>query len=273
MPVARVNGIDIHYETFGDGPPVVWLHGLMGSIERSRLMGESIDGLASHGYRVIEYDARGHGQSTITDSESDYTWTSHADDMLALLDHLEIERAIVGGGSMGAGVSIMLALDHAERVEKLVLHTPPPLADTIEPAQQVFGGLVWLIEQVGVEKATETVLQLPEYVEMKVNDPAQHEMMSRWLSGLHPKAAPLTTRGLLFGPALPAERFGEISCPTLVIGQPDDQIHPLSTVYRLHEAITGSQVISAPSMGYYQHHHDELIQTIEAFLDSGPSPK
>jgi pimeloyl-ACP methyl ester carboxylesterase len=273
MPIARVNGIDIHYETHGDGPPIVWLHGLMSSIERSPSMGESVNALAERGFRVIEYDARGHGESTITENEADYNWSSHADDMLALLDHLEIDRAVVGGGSMGAGVGVMFALDHPERVEKLVLNAPPPLADTIEPAQQVFGGLVWLIEQVGVEKATETVLQLPQYVEMKANDPEQYENMSEWFSGLHPKAAPLTTRGLLFGPALPAERFGEIACPTLIIGRPDDQIHPLSTVELLHKAVASSRIVIAPSFGYYQEHAAELIDTVASFLTDTPTAK
>jgi pimeloyl-ACP methyl ester carboxylesterase len=273
MPIAHVNEIDVRYEVQGKGPPFVWLHGLMGSIERSRLMGESIGALAGHGFRVIEYDARGHGQSTITENEADYTWASHANDMLALLDHLDVDRAIVGGGSMGAGVSIMLALEHPERVERLVLNVPPPLADTIEPAQQVFGGLAWLIEQVGVEQATETVLQLPQYTEMREKDPDQFDMMGKWLAGLHPKGAVVATRGLLFGPALPAERFAEITCPAVIIGQPDDQIHPLSTVDRLHAAIAGSQTVIAPSFGYYQKHPDELVEAIATFLTVGAATK
>src|SRR3990172_7023891 len=127
VPTARINGFDMHYEIAGDGPTVVWLHGVGGSIALERKMGEGIEGLAQRGVRLIMYDARGHGESGYTEDESDYTWEAHARDMGGLLDHLGIERAVVGGGSMGAGVSLTFALAWPERVEKLLLVSLPPL--------------------------------------------------------------------------------------------------------------------------------------------------
>src|SRR3990172_11480668 len=114
VPTARINGFDMHYEIAGDGPTVVWLHGLGGSIALERKMGEGIEGLAQRGVRLIK-------------DEADYTWEAHARDMRGLLDHLGIERAVVGGGSMGAGVSLTFALAWPERVEKLLLVSLPPL--------------------------------------------------------------------------------------------------------------------------------------------------
>ncbi len=266
MKRANVNSVALRYEVSGSGPTLVWLHGLMGSIDRARAFGEGVEALAERGVRLVTYEARGHGESGYTENEADYTWSAHASDMLALMDALGIERAHIGGGSMGAGISVMLALDHPERVEKLVLLAPPPLADTIDTAQQLFCGLASLIEAVGREQAAEIVMQLPQFAELKDGDPKQHDLMREWLRTVHPQATPFAIRGLLNGPALPLERFAEVRVPTLIVAHPDDPIHPVSTAEKLHEAIAGSKLVMAPNMNHYRTHHAELLEAIEAFL-------
>lgn len=273
MPSAQINGVQLHYRIEGDGPPIVWLHGLLNSIERSRTIGEGMEGLARRGFRVVTYDARGHGESGFSEDEAHYTWQAHAHDMLSLLDHLGIDRAIIGGGSMGAGVSITFALAHPERVERLVLVAPPPLADTIGTAQQIFGGLASLIESQGVEQAAAIVIQLSPYKEMKETDPQLHEEIRQWLLGLRPDAAVVTIRGLLNGPPLAEERFGEISTPTLIIGHPDDPIHPQSAAKTIECSIAGARLVMAPDQNYYREHHDELLELAATFLRGGVSSK
>ncbi len=278
MPNATVNGVDLHYEVSGTGPTLVWLHGLMGSIERSRTFAENMDGLIERGVQLVAYDARGHGESGFTANEADYSWAAHAEGMRALMDELGIERACVGGGSMGAGVSIAFVLAHPARVDKLVLIAPPPLADTIGVAQQVFGALATLIESMGVEQAIEAVMQLPEYTALRNSDPAQYELMRDWLLSQYPRAVIYAIRGLLHGPPLPEERFGEIRAPALIVAHPDDSVHPQSTAERLHEAIAGSRLIVAPDQHYYREHHGELVEIVAAFLRSetltpSPSPQ
>ena len=266
MLTTTVNGIDLHYEVSGAGPTLVWLHGLMGSIAGSHLFGGDLSGLAGRGFRLMQYDARGHGESGYTQNDADYTWGAHAEDMRALLDELGIERAMIGGGSMGAGVSVTFALAHPERVEKLVLIAPPPRADTIGTAQQVLGGLATLIESVGLEQAAEIVMQLPDYAPLKETDPAQFALMRDWLRSQKPASVVQAIRGLLFGPALPDERFGEITAPALVVAHPGDPIHPLSSAERLHATIAGSRLVVARDQNYFREHHDELVETVAAFL-------
>jgi pimeloyl-ACP methyl ester carboxylesterase len=266
MPTARINGIDIHYEVTGDGPTVVFLHGLMGSIERSRAVGEGLDGLAERGFRLITYDARGHGESGFTENEVDYAWEAHARDLLGLLDDLGIERAAIGGGSMGAGVTLTLALAHPERVEKLMLLALPPLGDGFKPAKQMFGGFAQLIEGLGLEKAVEVVMQLPEYVKMREGDPEEFERLREWLLRMQPRGIIFAMRGLVNGPPLAHERFGEIAAPTLITAHPDDLLHPIESGQRAHAAIAGSRLIVAPSLPYYRDHRDELLDAVAGFL-------
>jgi pimeloyl-ACP methyl ester carboxylesterase len=78
-------------------------------------------------------------------------------------------------------------------------------------------------------------------------------------------------RGLLGGPPLPAERFGEIAAPTLIVAHPDDDIHPLTSAQALHRAVEGSRLLVAPTMTYYRENSEELASIIEGFLlDGGP---
>ncbi len=266
MPTARINGFDMHYQVLGGGQTFVWGHGLMGSIARQQLLSVGLEGLKQRGFRVVSYDARGHGASGFTDDQAHYSWTAHAQDLFGLLCHLGIERAHIGGGSMGAGVAIAFALAHPERVERLVLVAPPPLAETIGPAAQLFGAFATLIETQGLERAVEAAMQLPVLAALKEGQPDEYEQMRDWLLSQHPRAVVLAIRGLFDGAALPEERFHEIRAPTLIVGHRDDPIHPLSSAEKLHAAIAGSRLVVAPEAEYFRQHPDEMTEMVAAFL-------
>lgn len=266
MATATINGFEMHYQVLGEGPAVVWLHGLMGSMEAQERLFAGLEGLDERGFRAISYDARGHGESGYTEEEAHYSWQAHAGDMGALMDHLGIERAHIGGGSMGAGVSLAFALAHPQRVEKLVLVAPPPLADTIGPVAQLFGAFASLVEALGLEQAVELAMRLPQFAQLKETEPEQYELLRDWLLSQRPRAVVFAIRGLLNGPPLPEERFAEIRAPTLIVGHPDDPLHPQSSAERLHAAIAGSRLIMAPEATYFREHRDEVMEAVAAFL-------
>ena len=132
MPTANINGFQMNYRVQGQGPTLVMAHGLMGSVATMAVMGDCSD-LLTDSFTVINYDARGHGGSGYTTDPADYSWSNLAEDMYQLLRHLSVERAYVGGGSMGAGTSLVLALNHPEMVEKLVLDS----AAAVGPARSL----------------------------------------------------------------------------------------------------------------------------------------
>ncbi|MEA2190305.1 MAG: hypothetical protein QOI73_426, partial [Solirubrobacteraceae bacterium] len=114
-------GVTVAASDDGDGIPVVLLHGLTAS-RRYVVMGSKA--LQRSGHRVIAYDARGHGSSSPAPAPGDYGYELLSADLLALLDALGLERAVLAGASMGAHTILRLALDAPERVAGLVVITP-----------------------------------------------------------------------------------------------------------------------------------------------------
>ena len=115
------DGVLLAGEEAGEGRPIVLLHGLTAT-RRYVVMGSR--SLERSGHRVISYDARGHGRSSPAAAPGDYTYGDLVDDLEAVLDHLELERAVLAGASMGAHTLLALALRAPERVAGLVVITP-----------------------------------------------------------------------------------------------------------------------------------------------------
>ena len=116
MPFIHANGMKIHFEdTQGDKPAVVFNHGFFMD---STMFDAQRDALAES-YRVISIDARGHGKTA--DEDAAFSYWDLARDTLAVMDHLEINRAVVAGMSQGGFTALRVALLAPERVAGLVL--------------------------------------------------------------------------------------------------------------------------------------------------------
>jgi pimeloyl-ACP methyl ester carboxylesterase len=116
----------------GSGPPVVLAHGLTAT-RRYVVMGSTA--LERGGHRVIAYDARGHGASSPAESPEAYRYEDLGADLEAVLDHAEVERAVLAGASMGAHTLAWLALHRPERVAGLVLITPAFIPGPEDPGR------------------------------------------------------------------------------------------------------------------------------------------
>jgi pimeloyl-ACP methyl ester carboxylesterase len=117
--LAVVNGIELAYQVFGEGEPLVLLHGGFGSVE---MFGPNIELLAAE-RRVIGVDLQSHGRSPAVDRPMRFE--TMADDVASLIGVLGFERAAIMGFSLGGGVALRTAIQHPEAVERLVLVSTP----------------------------------------------------------------------------------------------------------------------------------------------------
>lgn len=120
MPHAKINGARLWYEVRGRGEPILMHHGYTASRVNWMPVAERLESR----YQVILMECRGTGESEHT--AGGYTLEQYAADVVGLLDHLGLERVTFAGHSMGGGVGYLLALDHGDRLERLVLMAPIP---------------------------------------------------------------------------------------------------------------------------------------------------
>jgi pimeloyl-ACP methyl ester carboxylesterase len=116
MPQFMADGISLSYRSFGEGKPVLCIHGFASSGKVNWIDTGWVETLTEAGYRAIVMDNRGHGDSEKPYDPELYYPSDMARDAVALLDHLEIERAAVLGYSMGARITAFMAFEHEERV-------------------------------------------------------------------------------------------------------------------------------------------------------------
>ena len=144
MSVAELNGFEIGYDVSGSGPAVMFTHGY----QASRRMWDAQRQALDDRYRVITWDLRGHGESGIDDDPARYSHDLLLRDMLALLERLDVDRAVLVGHSLGGFASLRFYLDHPEMVRALVLfgsgpgyRDPDARAKWNEMAERFAGGM------------------------------------------------------------------------------------------------------------------------------------
>lgn len=211
----------------GEGHPFVFLHGGLAD-HRATLFRV---GSLSSTLRLLAPDLRGSGRSV---HAGPLDWDLLGDDVAALLDHLGLERAVVGGTSMGSGVALRFALRHPARLERLVLLSPVfpggdlPLAPAAREAMAAMGEAGARIPTEGVDALRPLFGGLPSPL---------RELALEMLLGADPPSLASTTRLLASGvqPFESASRLASIEVPVLVVPGTDPQ-HPaeIASLYARH---------------------------------------
>ena len=151
MPSFRKDDVEIAYLDEGEGEPIVLIHGFASTKEVNWLLTSWVTTLTKVGRRAITLDNRGHGASTKLYDPAAYHSAIMAEDVRALLDHLEIERADLMGYSMGSRIAAFLSVEHPARVRSAIL-----------------GGLgIRLVEGVGLPESIAEALEAPTVADVK----------------------------------------------------------------------------------------------------------
>jgi pimeloyl-ACP methyl ester carboxylesterase len=228
VPYADVNSQRIHFEdTGGDGPPVILAHGFLMDHE---MFAPQVAALAPT-HRVITWDERGFGLTEYDGQPFSY-WDSAAD-CLGLLDHLGIDRAVVGGMSQGGFLSLRVALTAPERVRALILlDTEAGVPDAETMAGEDGMRDVWLAAG-PVDELANAVATLI------IDDPAENpKWIAKWQA--RDRGFIVDPFNCLHGREDITGRLGEISCPALVVHGTEDHAIPMERAEALAAGLSGA---------------------------------
>jgi pimeloyl-ACP methyl ester carboxylesterase len=252
-------GHRISYDSYGEGERVlVLVHGLL----MNRRMFEPLAPfLARQGNRVICVDLLGHGRSDRPEDLRLYSMPLFARQVVALLDHLGQEQAVVGGTSLGANVALELAVRSPERVRGLFIEMPVldnALAAMAGAFTPVLLGLRYgrpLFEL--ASRATSLIPRTNYLADIGLD----------WVRQ-RPGPSGAVLEGLLLGETAPhrEQRLG-IAQPALIVGHPRDPVHPFSDSGMLAEELPDARLVEASSILEWRLRPKRLTRELAAFLD------
>ncbi len=263
QPVQRSfthDGHHLAFEEVGDGERVVvLLHGLLLSRRMHRPLAAS---LAKRGFRCVSLDLLGHGDSDRPIDMTRHSMQQYAGSTLALLDFLEVERAVVLGTSLGANTALELATVAPERVRGLVVEMPV-LDNAILAAAVTF--LPFMLAMRFAAPAIRAVNALARRVPA-TGLPLLDALMDWPRDPPEPSLAVL--QGLFFGRIAPPRQVRRLlDVPVLVIGHPNDPVHPFSDSDELAAELPRAQLVRAESILELRLRPARLTGEIAAFLD------
>lgn len=248
------------YEDHGAGGCVtVLMHGLLLDAGVNRGLARR---LAAQGHRVILLDLLGHGRSDRPDRASVHRMDHYADQVVALLDHLDVDEAVVGGVSLGAGVALMTGHRHPERVRGLLLEMPV-LENATPFAALLFVPLLLAMHYGGplARAGTGLLRRLPR---------TGVESLDSFLNAgsMRPEEIKAVLHGLLMGPLGPdEEERAAMTLPALVIGHNADPLHPHTDAARLARQMPGARLVTARSSLELRTRPERLTAEVLAFLN------
>lgn len=235
--VLNHNGLRLEYECFGDGAPLVFLHGMGGSISQITGTCGPIPGV-----RMIVPNQQGHGNSAA--QWDTYDFDRLADDAAALLDELNIRRACFAGISMGAAVSLNFAVRFPERVEKLLLircaWTEEPMSPEVRTAYRDLGEALRLNSQETFLRSegwaivdrtsdyTRTTFTIP------FSDPVALKNWQKYC--ILPEKTPIPSLDVL----------ARLTMPVRILANRNDFCHPFAYGERMRDHIPGASLEEIP---------------------------
>lgn len=243
----------------GPGPAVIFSHGLL---MNHTMFAPQVEALRD-AYRVITWDERGHGEA---EHEGTWTYWDSADDLIAILDQLGIERAVLAGMSQGGYLSLRAALRYPERVRALVL------LDT--QAQTEDAELIPLYEQMTQLWVTEGISQETlDYVAAAILGPGADDQPWRELwAAMPPRRAPQVMHPLIERTDI-TDLLAELTLPALVVHGAADAAIALDRAEALVSGLTGAgPLVVVPGAGHAANltHPEPVNRAIREFLDVLP---
>lgn len=243
-------GLELEYEDKGTGIPLIFLHGMGGSIEQIRNLYEPLKNV-----RIIVPNQEGHGNSEA--NWELYDFNQLADDMIALLQHLSIDKAYFAGISMGAAVCLNIAVRYADKVKGLMLirnaWTNKPMSKKVQLAYKDMGKCL--------KKGGEEAFKKTEGFEI-VNVESNYTKNAFSSPFTDPSCLKYWEKYLILPSKVPVQSeddLKKISIPTTIIANHNDLCHPFEYGEYLYGMIKNSRFVEIPDKDSDKILHNQMI--------------
>jgi pimeloyl-ACP methyl ester carboxylesterase len=237
MPRFERDKLSFFYRDEGRGLPFVFQHGLGGDCEQTFGLLSPVES-----FRLLTLDCRGHGETRPVGDENRISIPQFADDVRSWLDHLGVQRAVLGGISMGAATALHFALTHPERTLGLVLSRPAWLDRPRNSGFEIFGEIARLLRKHGPHEGSMVFQNSPAYASISRDSPDNAKSLLDQF--VHPRALETVAKLEIipaYQPQFTRESWRKISVPTLVLANRMDRIHPSEYGEVLAREIPGAE--------------------------------
>jgi pimeloyl-ACP methyl ester carboxylesterase len=255
------DNLELYFEVHGKGPRVlIFLHGILMDANMNRRLASD---LAAKGNRVILLDLPGHGLSARPLRASYHRMDTYAGHVIALMDHLGIDQAVVGGVSLGGDVSLLVAAQAPDRVRGMVIEMPV-LEWALPAAATTFVPLLLAVHF--ARPVVGRVAKVFRWLPRTGNGPLDSVMN---MFAAEPRETAAVLHGILAGPIAPTvDQRAAMDIPALVIGHKVDHVHPFHDAEQLARRLPKGQLIQASSVLELRVHPERLTGEINRLLDT-----
>ncbi len=264
MSEFRYEGHRISYDVYGKGDRlIVLVHGLLMNRRMFERLGPE---LAARGNRVVTVDMLGHGRSDRPEDLRLYSMPLFARQLVALLDHLGEEQAVIGGTSLGANIALELAVHYPDRARALFIEMPV-LDNALSAVTAIFAPLL-----LGLKIGRPVFQGLSIATSLL---PRTNHLLDIGLDWVRQRPGPsqAVLEGLLLGETAPhREERKKIELETLIVGHPRDPLHPFSDSGMLLEELQNARLVEANSILEWRLQPERLNDELSDFLEEVWAP-
>ncbi|OHV89351.1 alpha/beta fold hydrolase [Mesorhizobium sp. ORS 3428] len=262
MGTLRRDGATLRVTDTGEGPAVVFQHGLGGGEAQAAQTFPT-------GFRRITLECRGHGGSGFGERRP-FSFEMFADDVLAAADQAGLDRFIAGGVSMGAAIALSLACRHPRRVAGLILVRPAWTFSAAPQNMQPIAEVAELILEHGADKARTIFAQSETATRLNREAPDNLSSLLGYFDRPDSKAFAQVLADIAGdGPGVSERDVAALDIPALVVGNAVDAVHLLSAAHALAAAMPNATLAEiTPKARDSARHFSELHAQIAAFLQT-----
>ncbi len=247
----------------GNGQPIIWLHGMLNSVESDSLYSLIDLNKLAQVASLIRYDACGKSAS------GNYKWDAMTDQLREVTEACQLDSLVIGGTSMGSVTALHFAVMYPEKVKALILVTPPWAWEKREPVKATYKKIASKTNHATIPEFLKRLVSLsqdpPDFYENEHPDIRQRLMEHRL--GFDPAYYSQIYLGGAASDLPSRELIATIQVPTFIVALPDDVNHPLNIAQELNELIDRSKLrVVSDYKGYLnlQEEVQEFLTEIES---------